>query len=178
MIKLQDFAQMRGVTDRAIQKHIKNHEAELEGHIERRGVNGTWLDDFAQEFIANLMYRPAPTAVADVQIYQEYEDLKEKYLTLLEEVNGLRKSKELLNEIQGRLAAAETTQKLLEASNEDLRDQAAQSRQEASTAAQKANDEFKKRVQAESAISCERARNAALMNRGLWARIINRDVDI
>lgn len=30
MIKLQDFAKECGVTDRAIQKHLKNHESQLE----------------------------------------------------------------------------------------------------------------------------------------------------
>jgi len=55
MIKLQDFAKQYGVTDRAIQKHLKKHEKELEGHFDKRGPNGTWLDEYACDFIRGLM---------------------------------------------------------------------------------------------------------------------------
>ena len=51
-IKLSDFARDCGVTDRAVQKHLKKLETELEGHFERRGPQGgTWLDELAQEKI-------------------------------------------------------------------------------------------------------------------------------
>lgn len=77
MIKLQDFARDCGVTDRAIQKHVKNHEAELQGHIERRGKNGTWLDEYAEEFIRGLM-KTAPVVVGDNAQLRKIEELQEK----------------------------------------------------------------------------------------------------
>lgn len=55
MIKLQDFARQQGVTDRAIQKHLKKYATELEGHVERRGHNGTWLDDEGCSILQNKM---------------------------------------------------------------------------------------------------------------------------
>lgn len=51
MIKLQDFARQLGISDRMVQKHMNTYAAELEGHFERRGHNGTWLDETAQEII-------------------------------------------------------------------------------------------------------------------------------
>lgn len=77
MIKLQDFARDCGVTDRAIQKHVKNHEAELQGHIERRGKNGTWLDKYAEEFIRGLM-KTSPVVVGDNAQLRKIEELQEK----------------------------------------------------------------------------------------------------
>lgn len=64
MIKLQDFAKQQGVTDRAIQKHLKTYAAELEGKFERKGPNGTWLTNEACEILRSKM-KQAPVIVAD-----------------------------------------------------------------------------------------------------------------
>ena len=82
MKKLQDFAHEMGVTDRMIQKHLRTHAAELEGHYERKGPNGTWLDDEAQEIIRSKM-RQTPVAIFEedprVKRQQaEIEDLREQ----------------------------------------------------------------------------------------------------
>lgn len=82
MKKLQDFAREMGVTDRMIQKHLRTHAAELEGHYERKGPNGTWLDDEAQEIIRSKM-RQTPVAIFEedprVKRQQaEIEDLREQ----------------------------------------------------------------------------------------------------
>lgn len=93
MIKLQDFARSCGVTDRAIQKHVKKHHEELEGHILRKGPNGTWLDSYAQEYIRSLMITKT-VAVSDgksVKRIQELEVLvsqKEQYIAVLEAANA------------------------------------------------------------------------------------------
>ena len=62
MIKLQDFAKQQGVTDRAIQKHLKTYAEELEGLYERKGPNGTWLTDEACEILRSKM-KQAPPAI-------------------------------------------------------------------------------------------------------------------
>lgn len=82
MKKLQDFAREMGVTDRMIQKHLRTYAAELEGHYERKGPNGTWLDDEAQDIIRSKM-RQAPVAVfeEDPRVNRqqiEIEDLREQ----------------------------------------------------------------------------------------------------
>lgn len=62
MIKLQDFARQQGVTDRAIQKHLKTYAAELDGLFQRKGPNGTWLTEEACEILRSKM-KQAPVAV-------------------------------------------------------------------------------------------------------------------
>ena len=77
MIKLQDFAREMNVTDRAIQKHLKNYAAEFEGLYKRKGPNGTWLSDEACEILRSKM-RILPTTVADAQVYRDLADAKKK----------------------------------------------------------------------------------------------------
>lgn len=82
MKKLQDFAREMGVTDRMIQKHLRKYATELEGHYERKGPNGTWLDDEAQDIIRSKM-RQAPVAIfeEDPRVnrqQKEIEDLREQ----------------------------------------------------------------------------------------------------
>lgn len=111
-LKLQDFAREKGVTDRAIQKHIQNHLPELLDHIERRGPKGTWLDEYAQEFISNLMYE-TPTAILDTELVRKYSELEDKYRGALEELSSARGLLSEIEDIRARLAASEAAQELL-----------------------------------------------------------------
>lgn len=105
MIKLQDFANQCGVTDRAIQKHLKKHEKELQGHFERKGPNGTWLDETAQAYIRSLMITRLP--ITDADTLNELQELKMKNSELQNKINDKDKliaQKDFLNlELQKRL---------------------------------------------------------------------------
>lgn len=85
MIKLQDFARACGVTDRAIQKHIRNHRNELEEHIRRNGNNGTWLDDYAQNYIKGLM-KERPAVILDGSQVQKVQELQARIDMLYEHI--------------------------------------------------------------------------------------------
>lgn len=85
MIKLQDFAHSRGVTDKAVYKHLNKHKEELQEHIEKRGKNGTWLDDYACDFISNLMISN-PVVIGDSQQQQEIDQLKKKNEELIDKL--------------------------------------------------------------------------------------------
>lgn len=87
MIKLQDFARQQGVTDRAIQKHLKKYENELTGLFERKGPNGTWLTEEACEFLRSKMKRP-PAEVYDSSKDEEIERLKARIIELEEYAVG------------------------------------------------------------------------------------------
>lgn len=63
LVRLRDFANIHRVSERTIQLHIKANWGELEGHIDRRGKQGTWLDDFAQEFLLNVVQLPSKDEV-------------------------------------------------------------------------------------------------------------------
>lgn len=63
LVRLRDFANIHRVSERTIQLHIKANWGELEEHIDRRGKQGTWLDDFAQEFLLNVVQLPSKDEV-------------------------------------------------------------------------------------------------------------------
>lgn len=88
MIKLQDLAAERGVTDRAIQKLLKKYEADLEGHFERKGPNGTWLDDAAANFIRGKM-KQQPVAIIDAETMKKKADLEDKIQKLEDKIENL-----------------------------------------------------------------------------------------
>lgn len=103
MIKLSDFARAQGVTNRAVQLALKRHEADLEGHFERKGQNGTWLDDYAEEYLRSRMLQK-PVVVYDSSMSP-----------LLEENQRLRAEKE---DLQKALSVAyERLADVLEQSN-------------------------------------------------------------
>ena len=73
---LRDFATEHGITLRALQKHVKKHENELEGHIIRYGPpKGTYIDEYAQEYLSGLIVGH-PVAVLDESLSQELERVR------------------------------------------------------------------------------------------------------
>ena len=88
MIKLQDFAKQQGVTDRAIQKHLKTYADELEGLFQRKGPNGTWLTDEACEILRSKMKQSPAT------VFQE----DPRVATLEGELKELRRQLDVANE--------------------------------------------------------------------------------
>ena len=83
MIKLNDFAKQMGVTERAIQKHLKKYAVELEGTYERKGPNGTWLSEDACEILRSKMKQVPPPAIFDAdprveQLQAEKEELQKQ----------------------------------------------------------------------------------------------------
>lgn len=139
MIKLQDFARECAVTDRQIQRLLKKYEEELAGHFERKGPNGTWLDEEACEILRGKM-KHLPSAVVDGEVARKNEDLERENKDLLKALNM---AKDRIIELQGaqaRLEAAEATQRLLEESREEYKAEAARNAQKASEEAQRAKE--------------------------------------
>ena len=118
MIHLHDFATQQGVTDRAIQKHLKTYAAELEGLYERKGPNGTWLTDEAVEFLRSKM-KQAPIVVGDSQIYQEKAEVEAENKALLQELKEAYKEIAELRPAQALLEAAQRETLLLEEAKEE-----------------------------------------------------------
>lgn len=112
MIKLQDFARQCGVTDRAIQKHLKTYAADLEGLYQRKGPNGTWLTDEACEILRSKM-KQQPLLILDAEHNQKLKDLEDENKKLLQE---LAEARRLVVEAQQALLEAKEVHALLEAS--------------------------------------------------------------
>jgi len=111
MIKLQDFAKECGVTDRAIQKHLKNYAEELEGLYERKGPNGTWLSEEACNILRSKM-KQQPIVVGDAESGRKIEELQEENRKLLMALNKAKDRIIELQGVQGKLDAAEAEKKL------------------------------------------------------------------
>lgn len=80
MKKIKDFAIEREVSPQAIYKHIHKHQKELNNHI-RKTADGTFLDDYACEYISNLMHKRTVVVADDhqdekiKQLHEENEEL-------------------------------------------------------------------------------------------------------
>ena len=116
MIKVQDFAHSKGVTDKAIYKHINKHKEELGEHIHKQGKNGTWLDEYACEYISNLMISN-PIVVGESQQQQEIERLKSENSQLKNKVIDLQDRMLIMSE---QLQLSSSAQLLLEDRNKQL----------------------------------------------------------
>lgn len=190
MIKLQDFARECGVTDRAIQKHLKTYADELDGLYERKGPNGTWLSDQACEILRSKM-RQMPVVVGDSETQRMVEELREENRAVLKALNA---AKDKIIEMQGAQARLEAAEKettmltgLLQDRNAEIRTLTEEKAQEAARAkeadrraeqAERREQEAQNRAdRAEAERNAEKARNEALMRRGVLARLINREVD-
>ena len=123
MIKLQDFAHQKGVTDRTVQKHLKKHEKELKDHFQRKGPNGTWIDDFACEFLSDLMKTNA-VAVSDVALLEKNKELEKENQALMRKVQEYAEKIAVLYEERAenaqKIALAEVNQLLLEDKNDEI----------------------------------------------------------
>lgn len=151
MIKLQDFAREMGVTERAIQKHLKTYSEELEGLYQRKGPNGTWLTDEAVAILRSKM-RQNPVVLGDKQAAMDLATMQKQVM-----------------ELQGKLIAAheiiaDQRAKLDAGSDAVLRLQAAehqaQSAQEALGAAQREAGALRERLEQQAQAAAEAARSA------------------
>ena len=164
-VKLQDFARDLGVTDRNIQKHIQHHRADLEGHIERRGNNGTWLDEYAQNYIRDLV-RPAPVVYAAGaaeeldKLRQELETVNAKYAAALES----------LLVVKQQLADNQATTLRLEAATDEI----TRLRSELDQTKDALDQTTMAREIADHDLAAANQRIAALTQRTLWQRVFRR----
>lgn len=62
-IKLSDFVELHRINVRTAQIHIKENIEELEEHIDRKGKQGTWIDEYAQEFLLQKIQLPSKNEV-------------------------------------------------------------------------------------------------------------------
>lgn len=161
MIKLQDFAKQQGVTDRAIQKHLKKYEAELEGLFVRKGPNGTWLTDEACEILRSKMkQQPITVFEEDPRIGQMAERIKmlEEQLAVANTlVTTSQQQVQVAQEKVAQLQEAEKVIARLEASNESVEQQRKQTEeQNALLKAQNADLSAEKEAERVKALEAEK----------------------
>ena len=189
MIKLQDFARQHNVTDRAIQKHLKKYEAELEGHFERRGPNGTWIDDVGCAILRSKMKQQQVAVFEEDPRLEEYAERVrelEKMLTLaqqqtqaaqaqvaqLQEASAKVALLEADNEA-ARVARAEAEERANVAERERKNSEEAleQMRREAQFRADKAQAAEEQRIEAERRLEERERELEKLRNAGFFKRV-------
>lgn len=177
-IKIGDFARECGVSDRAIYKHLQKHESELEGHLDKQGSNGTWLDEYAQNYVRGLMLRQPVTVIQDneefrmlreenIELRAQLQQSTTHILKLQEIVTGQAEQLAEGRAAQMLLEAAESRQSELEAKVERYRLDIDNTREEAKKAAQEA-------LEARNRAEAAEAEAMRLKSRGFWDRIRNR----
>jgi transcriptional regulator of acetoin/glycerol metabolism len=123
-IRVTELARQLGVSDRTIYKHLQRVEQDLEGHIQRHGVKGTWLDDTAQAAIKSRVV-PAlpPVVVSDSALASENEQLKAELINLQRKVIEMQETAVQQRE---QLALATAQQQLLQAAQQAAAEKEAQ----------------------------------------------------
>lgn len=157
MIKLQDFAKQMGVTERAIQKHIRKYSVELEGTYERKGPNGTWLSDEACDILRTKMKQAPVVMMSDpsereaalqaenealraklFEVQQQYTDYVSSTTKTLQKASSQIALAERAGEYKERADSLKVENGLLSADRDKWKDKAT----EADNAAQKASEEL------------------------------------
>lgn len=150
LIRVSDFARKVGCSPQNIYKHVRNYAAELEGHLHgsRRGL---MLDEHAQEFIRGVMY--PKELVADTALREEVERLRAALFAASQESGKLAvELAETRADLERLQLEDEHTRKLLVASRG------------AEEARQAELDELQRKYD-------------AMMKRGFWARLTNKEVE-
>ena len=159
MIKVQDFAQECGITDRQIHRLLNKYEDEIVGHFERQGQNGTWLDETACQILRSKM-KKLPPSVSDQQTVREKQALEAENKRLNEMLGAqgimIGQMSQQITELQQFKLETVKKQQALEASREaqerrerELDEREGQMAQQISEAAQKASEVARKAAEAE-----------------------------
>lgn len=191
MLKLSDFAVMNGVTPRGARKLLQTYEKDLEGHFERKGQNGTWIDATAQEFLRSKMIKN-PVILYDEEAFpliSENRELKKENDKLQERLSEAFEKLSEARDQQLQLQAQLAEQKLLSVGKEEAERKASEAEaalrltDEAREQAEKQAVELRqKNVELEVSLEAEKEEAAAikaeldrLKSRGFWARLFNRE---
>lgn len=180
MIKLQDFARSVGVSDRQIQRQIQKYAAEMEGHFERQGSNGTWIDEEGEAFLRSKM-RQAPMVMYDGTNDRKMQDLEAEVAALKEDKEVLLMKVATVQDLliqekdkvqQALLAAAKV--ELLEAAAADRESKIQQAAADLQTAQEVALQAQAAQRAAELEAEWLRAELQAEKSKPIWARIFGR----
>lgn len=193
MVRLTDFAEQNRITARTVQLHIQSNADELEGHIDRRGKKGTWLDDYAVNFLLGAIQLPTKEDVVvptmrEAELMAQVADVTKKWAEAERRagVNAEAAGKVMLLEAVNASQEAQISSLGVELgeTQEKLRgvEKEAQERyNEAMEAIRDLTDEQKKVADLEAALARAekerddaRAQTEALKRRGLFARMLRK----
>jgi translation initiation factor IF-2 len=190
MIKISEFAKRFGVSDRHARRLAADNEKELSGHIVKKGSGGTWIDEYAADYLRRKLRNPieilpTPTeeevdpAAMEKRIETLQGELLDAYKLLADE-RSIRLS--LTEELgQQRLLAAQTDAEKERADRAEERQLDAEQRARAAEEAAKTAEDIaqiaaQEAEQAKAEAAELQKKLDGLKKRGLLARILNREV--
>ena len=197
-LKIGDFAARFQVSDRHVRRMVADNAVELEGHVEKRGAAGTWLDEEAVEILRGKLRNPTEILPAvreeedPIYLRREIEsldnELKEAYKKLAEAEAAARANVEakakleylqqhvlLLEErttkAEGALDLAVSEKLDLQADLKKAEDERSAAKAAASIAGDIARDAVKEAEKAKAEIAALKAANESLKSAKLLERI-------
>lgn len=163
---VKDFAAQQGVSAAIIYKHLKTHQADLEGLIIKKPKQ-TLLTDEAQEYLKSIMMDRTVISVSDAAQAKRIIELEAENKQLLQQLADARGAlASALGELGEQKALAATAQ-----AAERERDYAQQQVQELQLQRDDARTQLQK---AETATDHAKQEIERLRNRSLWQRILNK----
>lgn len=187
-MNLTEFAVSRGIKHSALCMYINRHPELFDGHLEKTS-KGSILDDAAYEILDKKYPVPKPVQIVeDEELRRKYEELKDQIIiaqgkiqVLLEEkvatadlIAEAKLSRELLETQDREISQKDEMISHQEKEISDLRDQISIDQEQileissrTAAAEERADQEEKKRIQAEEELN-------RIRSRGFWARIFNR----
>ena len=148
-MKLSEFALNFNVSERHARRLLQENEVELSGHYDRRGREGTFLDDVAVDFLKNKLQKSFDVVInqpseRERQLESQITELSMRYAAAMEQmvknagaVALLEASKENVAKLEARASEAEERAELRERELHELEQQFGEERARAET---KVND--------------------------------------
>ena len=168
LVRLRDFAELHRISERTVQVHIKDNWDELDGHVARRGKQGTRLDEFAVNYLLDRIQLPTKDEVLmptprEAALLMEIAEANKKLADAERRAGENAEAAGKVLYLESAKAAQDEQIATLAAEKGAAEEKA----RTASDAAQKAQDELAT-VRAE--LDAERKKNQELENRSRWQR--------
>lgn len=113
VIKLNDFAEMQGVSVRTIQKKLtaSRYQEQLEGEFIRTASDGTWLSEEAVEFLKSTFRTQSVGFVSDTVYEKQIAELKQEKFEIQQKFTDyVAQVTPLLQKASEQLALAEASE--------------------------------------------------------------------
>lgn len=118
-MNITEFARSRDIEAGTVRMYISRNKELFDGHT-KKGSKSVELDEIALELLEKKYPLPKPVEVVQGIDRKEFDELQQKYMNALEEINNLQKQ---IVDATKKVAIAETQQLLMEDRTKQLEEQ-------------------------------------------------------
>lgn len=183
MMRLSEFARIYNISERHARRLLQENEADIAGHYDRRGREGTYLDDVAVEVLKNKLQKQYDVMVQqsasdrERELEQQVTMLSMRYAAAMEKlvenagaVALLEAAKEDKTKLEGRVEQAEKDRHQMEVALEGMRRDAQSRADEALVAEEKRIEAEERYVATEKKLIEKERLLEELATAGFWQR--------